>query len=440
MTTRSALTGAPRAGLWPGTLGLGLLAALAATALGAADDTLTADELVADVLEANPGLASLEAAVDEARARVAPAGALDDPTLSYRTAPNTFGSSLGDRHIVELSQSIPWPGTLGLRSEAAERRGDAVAHRLEAARLEVAALTRTAHAEWRFVHRALAVNADEQALLEDLKASAEALYAGGRASQQDVLRAERQRTRLVREAAAHERERRAIRAQINALLGRAAQHPLPPPGEPGDADSLPPASRLREAATEQHPELARLRDRVGAQQAEIGVAEKSFFPDLRLQAAYVGTLDPADKRLQVGVGINLPLNRGRRRAELDEAKAAHQRAQWDLTDRRSALLAELESAYAGAREARRVIALYEQRLLPLARATLDASLAAYESGDGDFLEVIEAEREVRHAELELARSRADYARHRAELRRWAGGELPAGPAAAAGNELEQSHE
>lgn len=58
---------------------------------------LTGDGLVAAVLERNPSLASIEAA--EAQARVVPAGALDDPMLSYLTVPESFGSRIGDRYI-----------------------------------------------------------------------------------------------------------------------------------------------------------------------------------------------------------------------------------------------------------------------------------------------------------------------------------------------------
>lgn len=388
-------------------------------------EALNADRLVEDVLAANPGLAGLEAAVREAGARVEPAGSLDDPMLTYLTAPNTYGSSIGDRHIVQLSQAIPWPGTLGLRSAAAERRAEAAEYRLAAARLEVAALTRAAFAEWHFVHRALEINAASQVLLEDLKDSAEALYAAGRGRQQDVLRAERERTHLLHQETVHERERVTIRAQINALLDRPAERPLPPPGSLAEPEPLPSVERLRAAARLHHPELGRLRAQAAAGEAEVDLAHKGFLPDFRVQSGYVGTMDPSEKRFQLGVAVSLPLDRGKRRAELDAAKAARQRAEWELADRRAGLLAELESAHAKAAESRHIIHLYDSRLVPLARETLDASLAAYRSGGGDFLSVIEAEKEALRAELELARARADYVRRLAELKRWTGGELPA---------------
>lgn len=422
-----------------------LTAILAATANAAppaesSAGTLEADRLVEDVLAANPGLAGLEAAVREAGARVEPAGALDDPRLSYEVAPESIGSRIGDRHVVRFSQTIPWPGTLGLRAAAARHRTEATEQWLAAARLQVAALTRAAHAEWHFVHRALAINAVNQALLEDLKSSAEAMYAAGRGRQQDVLRAERERTHLLHQETIHKRERVSIRAQINALLGRPADRPLPPPGRLAEPQELPPAERLRTAAAHRHPELSGLRDRVAAGEAEVDLVRKDFYPDFELMTGYSNMWDERDMRWTVGVGISLPLDRGKRRAELDAAKAARQRAEWNLADRRAGLLAELETARAKAAESQHIIHLYENRLLPLARETLNASLAAYRSGDGDFLSVIEAEKEALRAELELARARADYARRLAELKRWTGGELPAADRTPSQDNRENDHE
>ncbi len=81
---------------------------------------LSADRLVAMVLQENPGSAELSAAAEAAAFRVEPAGSLDDPVFSYAFAPRTFGrEGQGLNQKIELSQSIPWPGTLAAREQAA---------------------------------------------------------------------------------------------------------------------------------------------------------------------------------------------------------------------------------------------------------------------------------------------------------------------------------
>lgn len=384
-----------------------------------AAEPLQLDRLVAQVLAANPSLLAMQAAVREARARVGPAGALADPVLTYQVAPLTAGGALPGRglnHHIALSQPIPWPGTLGLRAEAASRRADGAAYRMRAARLQVARLARSAYAEWLFLHRALAVNAANQALLERLKESAAARYAAGGGAQQDILRAEREAVHLQHDRLVYQRQRVSVRAQINALLNRPAGAPLPPPAEPINPRDLPPLNQLREVALASHPRLRALQAKQAAAQAGVGLAKKAFYPDFKLLAGYNSLWDPDEKRWTVGASISLPLNRDRRHAELDAARAARQRAEWKLADARAQLAAELTSAYAAVAELRHTIGLYAERLLPLARATLDAALAGYESGSGGFLGVIEAEQAVLQAQLGLARARADYRRHLAALR------------------------
>ena len=82
------------------------------------EHTLTPDLLVALVLRVNPGIAELSAAAEAAAFSVEPAGSLDDPVFSYAFAPRTFGrEGQGLNQKIELSQSIPWPGTLALRNQ-----------------------------------------------------------------------------------------------------------------------------------------------------------------------------------------------------------------------------------------------------------------------------------------------------------------------------------
>ena len=82
--------------------------------------SLSANTLVTMVLQENPGIAELIAAAEAAAFSVEPAGSLDDPVFSYAFAPRTFGrEGQGLNQKIEISQSIPWPGTLGAREHAA---------------------------------------------------------------------------------------------------------------------------------------------------------------------------------------------------------------------------------------------------------------------------------------------------------------------------------
>src|SRR2546425_9708359 len=88
-----------------------------------AQDSLL-QSLVAEALARNPTLAQRQAAVRAATLRIRPAGTLPDPMLSLGVMdlqmPHfDFNTSDFTEVDAQLSQEIPWPGSLGARSAVA---------------------------------------------------------------------------------------------------------------------------------------------------------------------------------------------------------------------------------------------------------------------------------------------------------------------------------
>ena len=384
---------------------------------------ITAEQLAAWVLEANPGLAAAQAAAESAAYRVDLAGALDDPMLSYGAAPGTANSNRGLNQRLDFSQKIPWPGTLAAREAAARHEAVAADRDVEALRLQVVARAKSAYAEWRFVDEGVAIHHATQALLDDLIAIARTRYAAGRASKQDVLQAEVERTDLDNQFLRLVRQQTSVQARINALLNRAPDTPLPE-AAPMPLQTAPPAfEELQTLALARHPEISRLDAQISASKSRVTLAEKAFYPDFRVGVSYNSLWDDSDKRSIVGVSINLPLDRSKRKSELNRTRADTRRAQWSLVERRAELLADLAQARAEVLEAQASVALYQDELVPLSAEYLETALADYQSGSGAFLNVITAERRRLSTDLALARARADYTRRLAELERWVGGPI-----------------
>lgn len=391
---------------------------------------LTPDALVSAVLRENPGIAELDAAADAARHSVDPAGSFDDPEFLYGFAPRTFGrEGQGLNQRIELSQKIPWPGTIAAREQAAQSSMVAAHDDVDAMRLHVAALASGAFAEWYFTHRALEIHHSTHELLDELHAVAETRYVAGRALQQDVLQVELQQLHLQRHGLMLEQQKTAARARINALLNRPPETEVRAPGPISIPKDITPLETLEERALNEHPEIHGLAARVASQQARVTVAEKALLPDLRFMVGYNSLWDEVDKRPIVAVSINVPLNRSKRRSEVDRATAEVRRMQSRLANQRAQILGELARAHAKVLESIESVQLYEDSLLPLADEFLDAALADYQSGQGDFLSVIAAEQHRLTAAEELERNRADYLIRSAELDRWTGMNLNAAPPA-----------
>ncbi len=382
---------------------------------------LSANTLVMMVLQENPGIAELIAAAEAAAFSVKPAGSLDDPVFNYAFAPRTFGrEGQGLNQKIELSQSIPWPGTLAAREQAARSLATVANEGVDALRLHVAALARGAYAEWYFTHQALEIHESTHELLSELHSVAETRYAAGRALQQDVLQVELEQLRLYRHGLLLTQQKETARAQINTLLNRPPVAQVPEPDPVLIHKNVAPLESLQIYALQAHPELRGLDARIASHEAQVTVAEKALLPDLRFTAGYNSLWDEADKRPVIGISINVPFNRSKRKAEVSRAKAEVRRTQSRLANQRAQLLGELARAHARVIESLESVQLYEKSLLPLADEFLDAALADYQSGAGDFLSVIAAEQHRLTAAEGLERNRADYIRRSAELERWAG--------------------
>lgn len=386
-------------------------------------ETLSPQALVTAVLSQNHHLQALGAVVEAAQLRIEPAGARADPMLSFTLWPNSIGSSIGTRQGGQISQSFRWPGTRELKESVAGQHAGMAFHDREAARLNVVTAAKNGFAEWHFIHRAIEINAANQALLLELIRVVETRYAAGQALQQDVLQAEVEHVKLRQQRLTLDQQRRSVQANINELLNREPDRVLPPPVQLTEPSELPSIENARTASETVHPEVLRLEAALAAHRSTVALEDRSSLPDFNAYLGYSDAWDEVDKRLQLGVSVNLPLGRNKRRAERDAARADFRRAEHELQGQRTTLLAALEVAYAEVQEADLAIQLYHQWLLPLAQDTLDASLADYQSGTGQFINVITAERQKLTTELGLERAVADYWRRRAELERVAGADL-----------------
>ena len=383
---------------------------------------LTAAAFTDAVLTHNASLEAMRQAVIAAVAQVKSAGSLDDPMLSVSAAPRTVGAAAGPSGDVEVSQSFPWWGTLEARREVARADAEAGAQDFDALHLHLAVLARGAFADWSYVHRALEINAANLSVLNQLRSVARIRYSTGQAPQEDVLQADVERTMLKQQQLEWERDLTVARARMNALLDRAPQSPIPPPGTLPVPTALPAEEILAQRALA-HPQLEGLADEERAAEARLHLAEKERLPKFGVSAGYNNMwADPA-MRPMVGLSITIPIDQGKYRAAVDAAHAEARRAASTLEDQRAALLADLSSDYATVRSAEKSVALYRDELVPLAQSTLEVARTEYGTGRGDFLNVLTAEQHRLDTELGLARMQSEYFRDVAELDRASGGGL-----------------
>jgi len=379
---------------------------------------LDRDALVASVLARNPDLEAARATWRAMLLEYASATSLPDPMASYGIAPLSVGSSAAFGQRVELSQAVPWPGKRRLAGEAVTAEAEAASADYAALRLELAEAAVFAYDDLYVAARALAINQQHRALLERIERSATAQYTAGRAAQQDPLEARAEIIQVDRERLMIETQHRTATAKINRLLRRAPVAVLPPPPARLENAAGPVAAAL-------HPRIAAARARIRARNAEIESARLAFYPDFAVMGSYDSMWEMLQHRLMIGIGIEIPLQRARRHADVARAEAEAARANAELTSVADRLDEDRARLRREVDEAALALELYEEDLLPTARVRVDTALAGYTANQNPFTTVVLAERAFRTVELQVEQARAELERRRAALAR-AEGRVPGG--------------
>lgn len=172
-----------------------------------------------DLLERqSPELQAMGYESEAAFERIYPAGALPDPMFTFeemgisRSAPTLSPSGVGSTRYA-IRQTFPLGGKRALAREIAEAGAEQAQARERLTRIELRSLVKTTFNEYRYAHAAYQVTEDLNDLVSELERIARSRYGVGLAPQQDVIKAQAERTALLSELLALERDRRGAAAR-----------------------------------------------------------------------------------------------------------------------------------------------------------------------------------------------------------------------------------
>jgi len=401
---------------------LNLLLACSTTVFASQDDLfsqnnqLEAKQLIQAVMARNASIEAMQSAWQAAKNRVAQVFALDDPILSYSFAPetrNVDGLDFGQKF--QLSQKLPWPGKLNLKSDSTRFKAQASWNNINIVRLHLIEASALSFANWYYIHEASRINTINKILWREFKSIAEVRYSAGRATKQDALRAEVELSMLEHQTIVITRKTRNILAQLNTLLNRAPDTPLPPPAPISLHQELPDISYLRSLALSNHPSLKKLIAQQHASDSLVLLAEREYYPDFTVSVAYNSLWNQQPKRFTLGVGINIPLAQDKRKSRVNEQRALVTQIKWQITDKQAQIVGAVQRSYNRLEESTHVLTLYQNKLLPLADENMQASKADYQSGKGNFLNLVSAEKNLIQTQLSFVQEQAQYYRFLAML-------------------------
>jgi outer membrane protein TolC len=385
-------------------------------------------DLLAEAKQNNARLEAAKKAVEAEGFAPKQAGAFPDTELIVQTL------SVGDPRLIAgydtsdfayiglgASQELPYPGKRRLRTTVAEHEvavrsaeGDMVLadvmERLKVAYFELAAS--------QGVLQALERN---KQVIDDLEQAVQIRYRVGQGTQQDVLRAQLERTKLLNEVTLQRRTSAQLQAQIKELLNRPA----------GSADIIPEAlsprrvhdlSPLFEKLPAGNPESRVSAERTFKSTAAVELAIREKKPDFGVQYMWQHTSDNFRDYYMATFTLRLP-NRKRVMAAESEAIARRTQAEAEQAAVLRSAQSALDEQIAIVENTDQQLAIYDQGLIPQTQAAFQAGLAGYRSGKQEYQGLLSSYADTLRLSIEYLRTVAEHEIAIARIERLTGEEL-----------------
>ena len=321
------------------------------------------------------------------------AGQLPDPQLIIELMDIPTDSFRPDRDEMSqlrlgLRQSFPRGASRQLAADRERALGEAESARADGAERSLTRAVRRAYLELYYQRRTLAVLEQSRGLFTELMSVTEREFAAGRASSQDLLRAELELERLEDRVLMARTAKAGALAELTRWVGaEAAGRPLTE-----EFPSLAPPT----GALEQHPALAAEDAGVRAGRHGVELSRQAYRPQFSVELSYGRSLGwnadmEVPDRLSGMVMLDLPLF-GRNRQDRDLAASVHRRQASELAheERLRQLQQQLTEAQARWQRLSEREQRFGQQLLPRAQSNAEAAEQAYRAGTADFTALMRA--------------------------------------------------
>ncbi len=392
--------------------------------------------VIDEALRSNPELQAAKLRWNASTERILQERALDDPVIGFTYFGEQVQTRVGEKQAgVTASQKIPFYGKLRLKGEVARNEAKVSGSKYQTLERGIVAKAKSAFYELYWAHKSISINEENRDLLKRFVKIAEVKYSTARATQQDVLKAQVELSKIVNELISLEQLKETAVARINTLLNR---HPDAQLGIPWDVDiaqltvSL---EDLYEKAKEVSPDLSILKYKIERDKAAYKLAKKQYFPDFTFGLNYTFINDMPSDVMSSPIGesrdsytgtlsMNVPIFQKRKHdAGVREANARLKSSKMAYKNMENVTLFEVKDFHFKVQTTERLVKLYRDSIIPLAKQSLKAAESGYQAGQVDFLNLIDSQRVLLDFNLAFYRAVADFGTNIAGLERVVGVEL-----------------
>lgn len=337
---------------------------------------------------------------------------LPDPTLMVGVFAEEVQTRVGpQKQRVSLSQAIPWKGELVLKAKQAQKEADRKRIEMDVIYLQLSSEFKALYADLYFIGRSLSITEDHLALLREMEQVITEKYETNSADYHDLLRIQIEIDALEDRLASIRDASEPIMAQMKAILGNKAAMNIPLPQKlPGFSEAD--RTQLLQDIERNHPLILSLSEQIEVDRLSVDLAQKDFYPDFKIGVDWINTgqaINPVpgsgNDAFMLSVGVNLPIWRGKYRANQRAATSKVMVAELQKKKTEDDLTARLQRGFFQLDESKRKLKLYGEHLIPKAQEALEVIQSSYATGNGLYSDLIKAEQTL--LEFLLAYSQAE---------------------------------
>jgi outer membrane protein TolC len=320
------------------------------------------------------------------------------------------------------SQDIPYVGKLRLKGEVANRDADLQELQADLLRTSITDQVKLVYLRLANLDSTLSILARNDAILKPIIETGLSRYSLGQGTQADVLKAQIEHTKILREVTMHHQEMGQLQASLKELLHRpqSSADIVPEPL------SLTPLQRtaeeLQALVVAHNPAVSLDTADVHKQDAQLKSAQREGKPDLNVGYMFQQTGGGYRDYYMLTVNMRLP-RRKRVEAGVAEAVESLERSKQELDSEVQQQLAEVQRQYIAVTNTAELLMEYQDGLLPQAEAAFRAEQTTYQSGKGTLAPVLSSLLDVLTFEHDSQQALLDHETALARLETLTGAQL-----------------
>jgi outer membrane protein, heavy metal efflux system len=371
-------------------------------------------QLLVEAAANNPQISAADHGARAARQVAPQVATLPDPKFTYQQlsvgSPRPVaGYTNSDFAYIGIgaSQELPYPGKLRARGTVAERDADTRQAEVEATKTGIADAVKADYLQLAYLQQTLGILKQNEAVFDQLVQDVTAHYQVGQGMQQDVLQAQVDRTRIVKEITMHHQQMEQVEAHLKGLLNRDQGSPDIVTEDLIETPLKQSSEDLLALVRQNNPRIKVDASSIQKQDAQLQSAKREGKPDFEVGYMYQNTDRKYRDYYVFTFDVRFP-RKARVSAEIAEATEKRAESQQTLDAHLQQQLAEVNGGYVRATSDEELLKDYQEGLIPQTDAAYRATLNAYGANREQFSHVLSYFTGLLNLKLEYAQTLVEH--------------------------------